>query len=380
MRLICEDHPVSKQPLKRIYFDTNTLFHWPNLPNNVASLFGVANWVGADLYIPTTVEDELEGQFVRGANAAWDALAGDLKELTKLCNHIIAVDLQGNRPHDDDLRAAFRTRSKQLKDHWRIENIPVRDVDLATLLEMAINRDAPFEEIEINKSKRVVTGLQDTAILFAVASHTKTADRDERCALISNDGVFQKKGCRDFLERAEVKLEVFRSVDILFRDLFDHVWAAVRAGWDEEMKQVEDSLNQQKEALQAQIVPLLNVSKMGGSMWKTTIELKQLEIVEFRDVKTELPPTDHRPPNTAVYKRPDGSRVQISARASANVVALTENWNLLGLFSGYGKQAPEPSKTIETSAFSESINLSIDGTVTNGVVGDFKVTAADVGR
>lgn len=65
---------------------------------------------------------------------------------------------------------------------------------------MAINRDAPFEEIEIDKSRRVVTGLQDTAILFAVAAHMKTADKDARCTLISNDGVFQKKGCRDFLE------------------------------------------------------------------------------------------------------------------------------------------------------------------------------------
>jgi hypothetical protein len=52
----------------------------------------------------------------------------------------------------------------------------------------------------------------------------------------------------------------------------------------------------------------------------------------------------------------------------------------LGLFSGDGKQELEPTKTIETNAFSESINLSIDGTVSNGVVGDFKVTAADVGR
>ncbi len=110
---------------------------------------------------------------------------------------------------------------------------------------MAINREAPFEEIETNKSKRVVTGLQDTAILFAIASHMKTANKDERCTLISNDGVFQKKGCRDFLKMADVQLEMFRSVDVLFRDLFDQVWAAVRTGWDEEMKQVETSLNQQ---------------------------------------------------------------------------------------------------------------------------------------
>ena len=56
---------MDAKPLKRIYFDTNILYRWPNLPNNVASLFGVANWVGTELYIPKTVEDELEGQFVR---------------------------------------------------------------------------------------------------------------------------------------------------------------------------------------------------------------------------------------------------------------------------------------------------------------------------
>lgn len=42
-------------------------------------------------------------------------MASDLKELTKLYNQVIAVDLQGKRPHDDDLRAAFRTRSSSLK-------------------------------------------------------------------------------------------------------------------------------------------------------------------------------------------------------------------------------------------------------------------------
>ena len=62
------------------------------------------------------------------------------------------------------------------------------------------------------------------------------------------------------------------------------------------------------------------------------------------------------------------------------MVALTENWNLLGLFGSYGKQETEPTKTVETNAFSESINVSIDGTVSNGIVSDFKVTAADVGR
>jgi hypothetical protein len=37
-------------------------------------------------------------------------------------------------------------------------------------------------------------------------------------------------------------------------------------------------------------------------------------------------------------------------------------------------------KTVETNAFSERINVSIDAVIVNGVVGEFKVTAADIIR
>ena len=52
-----------------------------------------------------------------------------------------------------------------------------------TLLEMAINRDEPFEEVELTKSRHVVVGLQDTAILFSIAKHMQTAREGYRCAL-----------------------------------------------------------------------------------------------------------------------------------------------------------------------------------------------------
>jgi rRNA-processing protein FCF1 len=52
---------VSKPPLKRIYFDTNILYPWPQIPSDIPSILGVANWVGAEPYIPKIVEDELEG-------------------------------------------------------------------------------------------------------------------------------------------------------------------------------------------------------------------------------------------------------------------------------------------------------------------------------
>jgi hypothetical protein len=53
---------MSSAPLKRVYFDTNILFHGPHLPNNVQSIFGVAKWVGTEMYMPSVVEDELEAE------------------------------------------------------------------------------------------------------------------------------------------------------------------------------------------------------------------------------------------------------------------------------------------------------------------------------
>ncbi len=49
--LIRENRLVSKPPLKRVYFDTNILYPWPQIPSDIPSMLGVANWVGAqDIY------------------------------------------------------------------------------------------------------------------------------------------------------------------------------------------------------------------------------------------------------------------------------------------------------------------------------------------
>ncbi len=67
---------------------------------------------------------------------------------------------------------------------------------------MAINRIAPFEEINIGKDHKGVVGLQDTAILFSIIEHMKSADKGDRCAFISKDAVFHKAEVRAMLKDA----------------------------------------------------------------------------------------------------------------------------------------------------------------------------------
>ena len=65
---------MSSASLKRVYLDTNILFHWPHPPNDVYAVFRAAKWLGTEIYISEVVERELEGQFVRAVNAVYSSL------------------------------------------------------------------------------------------------------------------------------------------------------------------------------------------------------------------------------------------------------------------------------------------------------------------
>jgi hypothetical protein len=370
---------MSKPPLKRIYFDTNILYRWPQIPSDIPSMLGVANWVGTELYVPKIVEDELEGQYARAISATYDKMNADLKELNKLCRDVMTHDIRGTQPSDDQVRKAFRERSELLKAHFKISTIPIHEVDLETLLGMAINRDQPFEEIELSKNKRVVVGLQDTAILFAVAKHMRTAGEGNRCAFISNDDIFHKEGAKEFLQAAGVKLEMFRKTSDLFSDLFEHVIAAIRTEWEAEMNQIQSSLNEQKEQLTPEILKLVSLLDIGRGMWKRTIEIKGFKIKEFTMVKTEWPEAEYRPPHAEQYRRPEGSEVSVSVRASTTSDVLAQSFNFLGLFGG-GEWQEDPAKIIERLTVHDTLEVSLKGTVSGGRIDDFKVLSVEASR
>jgi hypothetical protein len=370
---------MGSQPLKRIYFDTNVLYRWPHMPSDIPSMLGVANWVNAELYMPKIVEDELEGQYVRAIEACYDKLNADVKELGKLCRNVMTPDISGSQPTKDQVREAFRVRSDQLKKHFKISTIPMDEINLETLLEMAINREEPFEQIELSKTKHVVVGLQDTAILFSIAKHMQTASESDRCAFLSNDDIFHKDSTKNILKKAGVKLELFRKTSDLFNDLFEHVMVAIRTEWNAEINQIQASLNERKEQLTPELMALITPADVGRGIWKRTLEIKSFKITEFTQVKTELPESEYRPPHAEKYKRPEGSEVLISARASTNSDVLAESLNLGGLFTGnYAYE--EPSKVIENLRVTDTLAVSLKGTVLGDKIGNFKLISAEPAR
>jgi hypothetical protein len=364
-------------PLKRIYFDTNALYHWPHLPNDRYSVFGAAKWLGTELCIPEVVESELGAQFVRSVIDAYDAAELNVKTINKLCRGVMPVDIKGSRPDVDQLWDAFHHRSNELKTHFGISVVPLATIDVRVLLDMAISRKPPFEERTIG-NETIITGLQDAAILFSILDHMKTAQVGDRCALVTADKIFHARGTRNLIGD---RLQLFKNIKDLFDDLFDHIWAETRAGWDAEIKDVEAALNAQREELSRQIGDILPASEVGQRIWNRAKEVTGLSISEFRYIMTELPESQHRPPHATEYKRPDGSEVKISAKTTAQIGVTVEISNWLGLFAlpSVHPQTPLEPKT-ESTVFTENLTVSITGTVRNGIVGEFKVTGIEPER
>lgn len=370
---------MAGRPIKRIYFDSNWLHKWPFIANNLASLFRAANWMNTELYIPQTVEDELEEQFIRDLEASYGNTATGVKQLQRLCRDVIDLEFHIPKPAERDFREVFRARSQQIKNHFRISNIPLSQLTTGFLVEMAIRRKPPFEERKFDKDKGGVVGLQDTVILYSVIEHLKSKKDDERNAFVSNDGTFHRPGIKEVVEKSGVTLELYKDVSDVWKDMFDHIWENIRTEWDAENEQIKLYLNENKDALVPQILSLLPVSELVAG-YRSVKEVRKLKVVEFSYAISTLPASNNRPPASPQYQRPNGSAVQISAGASVQVDVRAERLSFLDmLLNATPNQSTEPPPPrLEETTLVASLKLSITGTVHDGAVTNFQITDVQI--
>jgi PIN domain len=376
----CHNRPMPGQPLKRIYFDTNFLRRWPNPANNIAAVLRAANWMGTELYIPQTVEDELENQFLRDAATAYATAASGTKDLAKLFRNIIDTQYELPCFSDGLLREAFRERSTQLKDYFRISSIPLTEIPTKKLVEMAIRRLVPFQQHSLDKDHTVVSGLQDAAILFSVIEHLKEGG-DGRNAFATTDSVFSRPETHALLDAHGATLEILKGYRELFDDLYDHIWESIKTAWHKEREQISSDLNQQKHTLAFQILAFLRPAQLAPG-YKSIKEVKALAVDFFSYVMTTLPPVEHRPPAAATYTRPEGSNVEITAIAAVKTDAIVEQYSFLDVLLNTGIKSGQmaPEVRLEEMTLSSRLRVSITGTINNGRIADFRVTDVQVER
>jgi hypothetical protein len=363
---------MSKMPVpKRLYFDSNILRGWPNCSNELWNIFSVANWLKTELYIPKVVEDELEAQFVRQANDLLNALDTTVSQYRKLCRNIIQTDINGSAPTDMKLEEAFRARSEEIKQHFSITTISLTKVPLDVFVNLAIHRHAPFEQIQIEKNKHGIVGLQDAAILFSIMEHI--GKEEGRCILMTADKIFGHDEVKYLLNQSGVKLERVKSAGDISKEFSDHMWTAITEPWGKERDAISYDLNAQKDALGRQIENLVNAPGFNQKLWARAKIRKELQITEFAFVMTNLP--DDLPPKSE-YRRREGSKVLISARATAEMKALVEPSEWSSIF-GPKSDGQSDVPGLDHATLTERLTVSLEGTVHEGKITDFTVSAVE---
>jgi len=196
---------------------------------------------------------------------------------------------------------------------------------------------------------------------------------DDRCILLTADNIFYDTDIKLLLDKSGVRLERIKSAGAIRKEFSDHIFTAIREPWTKEMETIEADLNEQKEALGLQIEDLINAPGFDNALWVRAKVKKELNITAFNFIMTDLP--DNLPPRSA-YHRPEGSKVPISARATAEMQALVEHSEWTSVF-GPSSDGPSSTPGLDHATLTEYLTVSIGGTVSQGRVTNFTVTSIE---
>lgn len=382
-RMLC----MSTTHLKRIYFDSNAIYRWPNPDRPVFQALNLAKWFAAEIYFPSIVEDELERQFVKNVSDHLASIRSHIRDLKTTCYITMDVDLDEPFMTVADLKAAFRRRNEDLKEYFGISSIPITTRELKLIVDMAVNRHPPFEERASGKDT-VVTGLQDAAIFLSVLDHLKDTPKGERYAFVSADSVFQKSAIKELIQASGVELEIFKTPTAVLDDLWDHAWGEVATGRERESKQITELIESTKEDLAHQIIQILKLDDVPAGLFNRVVAIRSLTIETISSVYPDLPESDNLPPSSH-YGRPDGSEVKITASVSVDIRATveTQTYGFFNIFApadddeDVPSEPPPPSPpSVSKKKYSQRLSLTLVGTAHSGVIKDLRVIEVSVPR
>jgi hypothetical protein len=374
---------MSKGQLERIYFDTNAVFRWPNPPQKWWQTANLTTYTGTELFLPETVEGELEAQFLRRLGEIITAIRSSYRDFKVTCINTIPVPIPEFMAADEQ-RRHFRQRSEAIKALYNIKSVPLTKTELPLFVDMAINRKAPFEEKIVGKDKgreRFVTGLQDAVILFSVLDHMATASKDIRCAFVSDDDIFQKAEVRALIASRNIDLEIMRTPDAAFQDLWDHLWGEAKLALEKESQDILEELNTHKDTFADQVMSIMQPSQVRAGWFQRAVSINRVTILEISSVYPDFPPADHLPPRK--YSRPDGSEVKITAIFKVDIRALVEtSASSFNIFTpnddddeGMLKPppAPEPPPSLSRKKYEQDLSVTLVGTALAGKIDDIHV-------
>jgi len=379
-----QDTPLSDNaPLGSIYLDTNPLRLWPHLLNNVRFLFQLASWLRIPIFVPDAVGIELEEQYMRSVRSLVNGLEGQAKKLRGKLREVAAIGTDLYVPDIGSIREGYRRASANVISSWQLCSIPIAAPPVAHLLEMAVRRESPFEEIEVRKGHLAVTGFQDAVILFSVLEHLSQV-RLFPATLISDDSILRSTGVSALIKERQLPLAVNNLSEVteaLWKHVFDK--QVVRA-WEEEWKRVKRDLELNLPLLGPEILRSVGIDELAKHTSGSVLEVKAVSLSNLRHVRTVALPEARQIPPSSHFMRLPGQRVDISATVDASFEAVVQPTDYAELcrilFRPPSTVPPEPQapKPPEITSISKTLELSLDAQFTGDSFVDFAVKDVQV--
>ncbi len=229
----------------RVYLDTNILIKesWPTISVKLREMLILARASQISVVMPEAVEREVKAHWSRDLHERLNRLTKAERDFAET---IEGVGLDSGPATEDffQFESALNKYAEvveELKSEWSITSAVLPPVPLDSLFQMAIDKQAPFE----NGGK----GFQDTVILLS-AIYELMQYPGQPGVLLSDDGIFSQKGTQDLIDQHSVDLKVYRSVGdfigILKSKLDDHL----RQAWEGDERIAVAELWRQKEAIE----------------------------------------------------------------------------------------------------------------------------------
>lgn len=262
----------------RIYFDSNILIaaNWPKPSAALERFLSLAQLLKVGVFLPKAVEDELEAHWSRMFDKTY---INATKSLTELKKHAGQSDLRADSmlPTKDAALAAYLESVKTVKEKWKIETVPLTSRPMGEFFRMAINDVPPFQEDDV--------GFQDTVILFSIIDHL-VKEAGNTAAFISKDGIFSNSIILDHTEAAKVSLQVYASLQEVYKELDSRLEDAIKRAWDKDRQRAEDALTEKLSDIQKFVAENLEISERDLGFGGRILAVRNVEVQRVRNVQT----------------------------------------------------------------------------------------------
>jgi len=243
---------------KAIYLDTNILFQLGHgkVREQFLELKEVSRNIKVDIFVPEIVFEERINQIKREILEAIEKLDSASR---RLCRILGREPLKYENPPEDVDTWSKDNVTIFLKDAG-IKMIPTpENLSLDTIIKMAIKKEPPFEEKEI-KDKKVLTGFNDTIILFTIIEHMK-ANAFPYAFIVSADKIFQDENVINRFKKSGLNISILEGVDDAKNKLNTQIEDALASIIAEKKKKIKDFLNTKSDEIFKYVIKNARVNK-----------------------------------------------------------------------------------------------------------------------